>query len=55
MAAMMRELGCTWDPIEELSKEEGTRVNDPEISQPICSVLQVALVDELRAWGASSV
>jgi len=49
----LKALGCTWDPAEELlrSQEEGSRLSDPEISQPICSVLQIALVDELRAWG----
>lgn len=25
----------------------------PEISQPICSVLQIALVDELWSWGVT--
>ncbi|KAI3397078.1 hypothetical protein diail_11220 [Diaporthe ilicicola] len=52
-AGFLREMGCTWDPAEELlkSQEDGSRLGLPEISQPICSVLQVALVDELRAWG----
>lgn len=52
-AQFLRDVGCTWDPVAELlkSQEEGSRLSQPEISQPICSVLQIALVDELRAWG----
>lgn len=54
-AQFLRDMGCTWDPAEELlkSQEDGSRLGLPEISQPICSVLQVALVDELRAWGVT--
>ncbi|ROV92576.1 hypothetical protein VMCG_08954 [Cytospora schulzeri] len=54
-AQFLKDMGCTWDPVEELlrSQEEGSRLAQPEISQPICSVLQIALVDELRAWGVT--
>lgn len=54
-AQFLRDMGCTWDPVTELlrSQEEGSRLGQPEISQPICSVLQIALVDELRAWGVT--
>lgn len=54
-AEFLREMGCEWDPVAELLKtqENGSRLNQPEISQPICSVLQIALVDELRAWGVT--
>lgn len=54
-AQFLRDMGCTWDPSEELlkSQEDGSRLGLPEISQPICSVLQIALVDELRAWGVT--
>jgi acyl transferase domain-containing protein len=54
-ARYLNAMGCTWDPAEELLRgpEEGSRLGLPEISQPICSVLQVALVDELRAWGVT--
>lgn len=52
-AAILRGLGCPWDPVEELSKTgDGSRLSAPEISQPICTVLQVALVDEMRSWGS---
>jgi acyl transferase domain-containing protein len=51
-ARYLEEMGCDWDPITELSKgAKETRIGVPEISQPICSVLQIALVDELRSWG----
>lgn len=51
-AAFLREMGCDWDPATELAKEpQQSRLGVPEISQPICSVLQIALVDELRSWG----
>ena len=54
-AQFLRDMGCTWDPVAELlkSQEDGSRLSQPEISQPICSVLQIALVDELRAWGVT--
>ncbi|KAL5400339.1 Reducing polyketide synthase rads1, partial [Paraphaeosphaeria minitans] len=48
----VREMGCDWDPVAELRKAPAeSRVGKPEVSQPICSVLQIALVDELRSWG----
>lgn len=51
-ATFLKAMGCDWDPVEELSKEQkDSRLGVPEISQPICSVLQIALVDELRSWG----
>lgn len=55
-AALLRAMGCDWDPVTELSRAqqkggEGSRLGVPEISQPICTVLQIALVDELRSWG----
>lgn len=52
-AAILRSLGCPWDPVDELSKTgEDSRLSAPEISQPICTVLQIALVDEMRSWGS---
>ncbi|KAI6351269.1 hypothetical protein MCOR25_010037 [Pyricularia grisea] len=51
-AIHLKSLGCDWDPVEELSRPKGeSRLKSPMISQPICTVLQVALVDELRSWG----
>ncbi|KAK4446921.1 reducing polyketide synthase rads1 [Podospora aff. communis PSN243] len=53
-AELLRTMGCEWDPATELSRPQTeSRLGVPEISQPICTVLQIALVDELRAWGIS--
>jgi acyl transferase domain-containing protein len=32
------------------SKDE-SRINEPELSQPVCTVIQMALVDLLRSFG----
>lgn len=48
----LRDMGCDWDPVTELAKDQKTsRLGVPEVSQPICPVLQIALVDELLSWG----
>lgn len=37
---------------EELNATaEKSRINDPALSQPACTALQVALVDLLSSWG----
>jgi acyl transferase domain-containing protein len=52
--SFLKEMGCDWDPVTELAKgQKNSRLGVPEISQPICSVLQIALVDELRSWGVT--
>ena len=51
-AALLREMGASWDPITELGRgQKDSRLGVPDISQPICTVLQIALVDVLRSWG----
>ncbi|KKY36930.1 putative polyketide synthase [Diaporthe ampelina] len=47
-AAHLRALGCAWDLVEEMA---GPRVNEPQVSQPACTAVQVALVDLLADWG----
>lgn len=48
----LKEFGCTWDPIAELKKSKSeSRLALPELSQPLCTVLQIAICDELRACG----
>lgn len=50
--AYLKSLGCEWDLLEELEASESeSRVNEPQISQPACTAVQVALVDLLREWG----
>ncbi|KAL9069652.1 MAG: hypothetical protein Q9157_006092 [Trypethelium eluteriae] len=45
-------LGATWNLEDELQKDQrSSRVNSAELSQPICTAIQVALVDLLRTWG----
>ncbi|TLD05739.1 uncharacterized protein PgNI_08484, partial [Pyricularia grisea] len=48
---MTQTLRCSWSLTYELCKESGaSRINDAEFSQPICTALQMALVDLLRTW-----
>jgi acyl transferase domain-containing protein len=40
--------------IGELEKDAGqTRISEAEFSQPLCTTLQVALVDLLTFWGVT--
>ncbi|KAF2180797.1 KR domain-containing protein [Zopfia rhizophila CBS 207.26] len=51
-ATFLRALGCEWDPVTELSRPQAeSLLAIPAISQPICTILQIALVDEARSWG----
>jgi acyl transferase domain-containing protein len=44
--------GCPWSATEELQRDKkSSRLHLAEYSQPLCTVLQVALVDLLRTWG----
>ncbi len=36
---------------DELSKGASSRIDDPEFCQPICTAVQIALVDLLNSWG----
>ncbi|KAI0396952.1 polyketide synthase [Xylariaceae sp. FL0594] len=48
----LKGLGCSWSLIFELLREKDTsRVSRAEFSQPLCTALQVALVDLLFSWG----
>ncbi|KAI8275512.1 Compactin diketide synthase [Colletotrichum sp. SAR11_240] len=49
----LENLGASWSIEKELerSAEAGSRINDAEISQPACTIVQLALVQLLRAWG----
>jgi acyl transferase domain-containing protein/NADPH:quinone reductase-like Zn-dependent oxidoreductase len=50
-ASFLKSLGAGWDLIDELLKDKGhTRVNSAELSQPMCTAIQVGLVDLLRSW-----
>ncbi|KAI0817435.1 hypothetical protein GGR55DRAFT_685082 [Xylaria sp. FL0064] len=46
-----KRLGSTWSVTEEIGKEiEDSRLDQPALAQPICTALQIALVDLLSTW-----
>ncbi|KAI0190605.1 putative polyketide synthase [Astrocystis sublimbata] len=46
------EFGCEWSLMEELLLEKAaSRVNRPEMSQPLCTALQIALIHLLQSFG----
>lgn len=48
----LTEIGCPWLLREEiLRQEEDSKINHAEYSQPICTALQIALVDLLDDFG----
>ncbi|KAI1328524.1 PKSN polyketide synthase for alternapyrone biosynthesis [Xylariaceae sp. FL0255] len=51
--AWLDSFGCKWNAIEELNKTTNTNVNLPEYSQPLCTIIQVAMVDLLLSWKIS--
>ncbi|MCJ1405286.1 hypothetical protein MMC11_008513 [Xylographa trunciseda] len=47
-----RTLGSEWLLTHELQKDmKDSNVNDPILSQPLCTVIQIALVDLIATWG----
>ncbi|KAL4911017.1 hypothetical protein BDW74DRAFT_172471 [Aspergillus multicolor] len=54
-AEELKSLGCTWDLHDELSRAPGdTRVNEPEVSQALCTALQLCLIDLLESIGVQA-
>ncbi|PSN58550.1 hypothetical protein BS50DRAFT_474663, partial [Corynespora cassiicola Philippines] len=50
----LRQFGAGFDVVEELEKDfETTRVNKAVYCQPLCTALQIALVDLLDSWGVT--
>lgn len=48
---LKEKLDCSWSVIEELSLDASkSRVQLAMISQPLCTVLQIALVELLKSW-----
>lgn len=44
-------MGATWRLIDELKKtKENSRINEAELAQPVCTAIQIALVDLLASW-----
>jgi acyl transferase domain-containing protein/NADPH:quinone reductase-like Zn-dependent oxidoreductase/acyl carrier protein len=49
---ILRDLGSSWDLIEELSREgKDSRLKEAELAQPATTAIQIALVDLVRRWG----
>ena len=48
---MVRRTRLNVTAVEFFCDEKSSRINSPGLSQPICTALQVALVDLLRHWG----
>lgn len=47
----LNSLGSTWSLLTELNLSESeSRINEPELSQAVCTALQIALVDLLTFW-----
>ena len=47
----LQSFGCTWSVLKELSKPQSeSKINQATISQPLCSAVQIALVDLYRSW-----
>lgn len=48
----LRQLRAEWSLEEEIKKDpSGSRIDSPELSQPACTAIQVALVTLLESWG----
>ncbi|KAE8137530.1 putative polyketide synthase [Aspergillus pseudotamarii] len=43
-------LGCSWHLREEIMRQQDSRINSPELAQPCCTAIQLALVDLLHSW-----
>ncbi|KAJ5291696.1 polyketide synthase [Penicillium angulare] len=46
-------IGCQWLLCEEILEKDGTRINSPEIAQPGCTALQIALLELLYYLGVT--
>lgn len=50
--ACLASAGCSWSVIEELNRDaDSSKLNEAIYSQPLCTVVQVALIQLLRSWG----
>ena len=51
----LSSLGADWSVMTELAASpEDSRINNPRYSQPLCSVVQIALVNLLSHWGVKA-
>ncbi|TGO19730.1 hypothetical protein BPAE_0335g00010 [Botrytis paeoniae] len=50
--AYLRQFGCEWSVLDELQAGKAvSKLDGPAYSQPLCTVLQIALVDLLKSFG----
>ncbi|KAI0844177.1 hypothetical protein F5Y00DRAFT_274402 [Daldinia vernicosa] len=48
----IRSVGSSWSLLEELCAPlSSSNINNPRLAQPLCTALQIAIVDLLRSWG----
>ena len=52
---ILARLGASWSLINELEKSHDSNIDSAHISQPVCTALQIALVDLLSSWGIDPV
>ena len=51
-STQLQALGAEWDLVSELHKESKvSQINSSMLSQPLCTVIQLGLVDLLASWG----
>lgn len=49
---VLKDIGCTWSIFDALfAPKETSQIDSPDFSQPLCTALQIALVDLLKTWG----
>ena len=49
--AYLASIGCSWSLFDEFKMDEiSSKINSPQYSQPICTALQIALLDLLTSW-----
>ncbi|KAI1486250.1 hypothetical protein F5X96DRAFT_673827, partial [Biscogniauxia mediterranea] len=48
---LLKSMGCGWQLVDVLFSAGAAEINKPEYSQPLCTVLQIALVDLMSAFG----
>ncbi|XP_014551034.1 hypothetical protein COCVIDRAFT_31369 [Bipolaris victoriae FI3] len=53
---LLKSFGCPWSLNEELSRTEAEcKLRETDYSQPVCTAIQVALVDLLRDFGVNPI